>query len=296
MDQFIRCLTFYKLNIDRFCSFTIFELSNILALNLMVRPEHIGLLASVLKKGCADKQGCFGDWRRELVREEIVMEKIKLYFGIFLAIIEAVTILFPSFWEQYIKIRYWIDIAYYIWIFSYLSISPKWVALFIVWTFIPNLSGIYEGVKYLNAPDWLLRVDGIINLGFIMYAIVIFEIAKFPVSKWIIQNRIIPEKVVIWWYETALLAKTNELRRLFQIQGKSEIAFVIYQLRIFSEIEEDFQIVFKENSQEVITSVNYREKVIVFESPNRIRQIAQQCLRYPNEEEAFIYLLNHSQI
>ena len=216
-------------------------------------------------------------------------------FGFFLIGVEILTIIFPHIWGwHYYEIRFWIDVLYYMWILSYFPVSPAWTISFIIWPFVPEFAGLYEGVRYLNAPEWFLRLDSVVCMGFIAYALIFFEANGIFIDR-LVKNGILPPKIAVWCIIQQTKYTQRAIRKMFQRMGKTNIAHLLYLLHAVSEAFPDYTVIFLENQEYVSLDVNFRQKLIVFSSPNRIAQIARQCLRY-NREDAWIFILNHAEI
>lgn len=100
-----------------------------------------------------------------------------LFFGAFFFLgIEAVTLIGPELWrmaEPMLSVRFAIDVVYFFWILRMMQRSKVWGILFIGWAFLPVMFGVSN--RYELASATFLRVDAVVSMGFVLYAIVVFH-------------------------------------------------------------------------------------------------------------------------
>lgn len=213
--------------------------------------------------------------------------------------VEILTIGYPFLWGgQYSEIKLWADILCCIWIPSHFLESPSWVILFAAWTFVPGLVELYEGgVK--NIPEWFLRIDAIVNAGFIAYSLIFFY-GSFSIIDKMVDYKIIPPRFCIWLARRQMHYRDERLRQMFRYDArKTDVALILYKMYETMETFPDCSASFREceRDEEIKLIVDAEEeKTILLISPIRIAQIARQCLSCENKKEACLFLIRHEEI
>ncbi len=203
--------------------------------------------------------------------------------------VEITTLVLPEFWGGNSDARFWIDILYFAWIFSGLSMLPKWVWLFVLWALVQDLIGRESGL------GWIQQVDAVVSLGFIVYRLIVMESGKYiQLIEFLMNKNIISVKLGMAWLRVAAMSSFRTIRHLWKLDGGGDIGILIYQVCVISKTM-NIQISLTELSGDEIT-LQIGGDNILFSAKNRILQITRTALGFHSLEKAYGYLLNYSEV
>lgn len=239
-----------------------------------------------------------------------MMQNLMAVAPFFFLTVEVITLICPEIWAEIVLWRHRIDFLYFVWIgvvgFLYL---PKWALVFIIWTVIPSIFGWYdsnEGSRYVVASDAFLRFDAAVNMGFLLFEVLVAEVATryFFVTDYLIASK--NKKIVklgFFWRQFCLNVVLRQLegsmKAAGQPLGKLTVIQFIYSVYLEMEINNEWEVEFLESEERVNFSAFADETGKMnfeFSSSKRgieVCQFALKVLRERGRHAAIDFVLNN---